>query len=274
MTTMVSWLSVSGTGKRTLYIGADSQGTSVTNGAVASNSVRKVWFSSTTPEIFSFSGDVGWGQSFLRTLVAKIKNEQVLASIGSTERAQEISDLACSRPPDSAASALEVFYAVREGTGRSASFHLHQLTHTGNSSDSWAVRAVAIDKLTKGVSTPVFAGGFGGQTSVQRQGWIASGDQGNVARTCFWSLCDLVDGKPRNDIMTGGYPQLVKLDETGTGLVVGVKYHSVPTVFGSRSTNPQQSAKVWVDETFTQLDPRTMKPYSRAQRYGRRQDGR
>lgn len=59
MTTMVSWLSVSRAGKRTLYIGADSQGTSVTNGAVASNGVRKVWFSSTTPEIFSFSGDLG-----------------------------------------------------------------------------------------------------------------------------------------------------------------------------------------------------------------------
>ena len=274
MTTLTSWLSVSGAGKQTLYIGADSQGTSATDGAVASHSVRKVWFSSLTPEIFAFSGDVGWGRYFLRTLVTKIKNEQVKSTIGSIERAKAFSELACARPFEGAACELEVLYAGREGTGRSAVFRMYQLCHTGNSSDIWDVHAVAGDRLTSGVSTPVISGGFGRRTNDKHQGWIASGDQGNVARTCFWSLCDLVDGKPRNDIMTGGYPQLVKLDETGAGSVVGVNYHSVPTVFGSRTTNPQRSAKVWVDETFTQLDPRTMEPYSKAQRYGRRQDGR
>jgi hypothetical protein len=102
-----------------------------------------------------------------------------------------------------------------------------------------------------------------------RQKWIARGDQGEVARTCFWSLCDLVDGKPRKDILTGGYPQLIKLDQTGNGLAVGVRYYDAPTVYGSRVSVPHLSASVWVDETFTNLNPRSLKPFSNAQRYGR-----
>lgn len=274
MTTTTSWLSVSGAGRKTLYFGADSQGTLQASGEVASTNLKKVFASTVTPEIFSFSGDAAWGTHFLRNLLVRIRRGEVVAPFGSVKRANEICTLSCARAPTNPVCLLDVLYGVRQGDGPDSEFHLYQLTHTGEASVSWQVCQVAIAKLAGTVSAQLYSGGLGGETNDLRQSWIARGDQGEVARTCFWSLCDLVDGKPRKDILTGGYPQLIKLDQSGCGLAVGVKYYDAPTVYGSRVSVPDQAASVWVDEIFTFLNPISLKPFSNAQHYGRRENGR
>lgn len=270
VTTTTSWLSVSGTGRRTFYLGADSQGTSLLSGKVASNSLKKVYASPTSPEIFAFSGDVGWGAEFLRRLLAAITQNKVISPLGSIARAREI----CARAPKHPTSKLDILYGVRKGAGEHATFQLYHLTCSSAALGSWKVCQMSANQLSGTVSTQVYSSGLGGSTNVSRQSWIARGDQGDVARTCFWSLCDLVDGVPQRNIMTGGYPQLVKLDEDGTGSAVGVKYYGVPTVFGRRTSSPQQWADVWVDEYFTHLCPETLMRFGNAQRYSRPKNGR
>ena len=169
---------------------------------------------------------------------------------------------------------LEVLYGARAGDGKASEFRLYQLRHEGSSSGSWKICRLGISELESKSSTLVYSSGLGGRHHGNRQRWIARGDQGAVARTCFWSLCDLVDGVPRDDLMTGGFPQLAKLDHVGSGSAVGVKYHGVPTVYGRRVNTPSEAADVWVDQSFTQLNPETLEPYSRAQRYGRPPYGR
>ena len=274
MTTTTSWLAVSGAGRRTFYLGADSQGTVISGNGASNKTIKKVFASNSTPEVFAFSGDASWGSYFIKRLLDKIEKEEVVSELGTIERAREFCSLTCSRPSKNAVCELGVLYGVRAGSGRKSTFRLFELRHSGSIAENWRVKRIAEDKLALERSTRVFSSGLGGSTHVKRQEWIASGDQGDVARTSFWSLCDLVDGKPRNDIMTGGFPQLVKLDESGCGVVVGICYFGTPTVYGQKISLEQNRASVWVNQEFIQLDPRTLKPFKNAQMYGRRDDGR
>lgn len=278
MTTITSWISVSGTGTRTFYLGADSQGSSPMNGQSVSQNVKKVFVSKGTPEIFSFSGNVGWGEYFLRRLLDVITNNEVRSHLATIDRAEEICTLSCARAPMNSKGGLEILYGVRDGEGPQSEFHLYQMKHGVVASDPWQVCQVAPEKLSSQRSTHVFSGGAGWCAQAKRQKWIADGDQGDVARSSFWSICDLIEGIPRKDLQTGGFPQLAKLDQNGPAHAVGVKYYGIPTLFGARSrvneNAPHESANFWVDENFVHLCPKTLEPYKNAQRYARRCDGR
>jgi len=274
MTTVTAWLSVSATGKRTFYLGADSQGTSLQTGRAVSLREKKVFDSAFTPEIFGLSGDLHWGQHFLRRLLIEIGRGSFLSSIGTQKRAEEFCALACAKPPVAPICALEILYGARGDAEMPTGFQMYRLHHTGSVSSSWKVDQVGNNGLSSEKSSLVYSSGLGGVANKKRQKWISEGDQGNVARTCFWSLCDLVNGIPSNSFMTGGHPQLVKLDQHGCGKAIGVKFNGIPTVYGRRTTNPQSFANVWVDQNFIQLDPETLEKYSQAQRYGRDVSGR
>ena len=274
MTTVTAWLSVSATGKRTFYLGADSQGTSFQTGQAVSLREKKVFDSTCTPEIFALSGDLQWGQSFLRQLLKEIRRNAIRSLLGTKERAEEFCELPCATLPMVPICELEILYGARCDTKTSADFQMYRLHHTGRVGSSWSVNHVGESELNSLTSEHVYSAGLGGCANKKRQKWITEGDQGNVARTCFWSLCDLVNGIPSKSFMTGGHPQLVKLDQHGFGHAVGVKFNGVPTVYGRRTTNPQSFAEFWVDENFTQLNPETLEKYSQAQRYGRGKSGR
>jgi hypothetical protein len=274
MTTITAWLSVSGTGTRTFYLGADSQGTSPETGKPISNHVKKLFVSDATAETFAFAGDVNWGEHFLRNLCLAIKAGKLSAPVASIDRVVEFSKQSFAKLPQRPNCGLEVLYAARSGDGLESEFHLYHLLHEGTSPSSWQICRRGTQELASTKSNLVHSSGLGGKPHAGRQRWIASGPQGDVARTSFWSLCDLVNGVPRNDLMTGGFPQLTKLDQAGTGLAVGVKYHGLPTVYGRTVTTPSAAAGVWVDHNFTQLDPKTLEPYSKTQLYARRESGR
>lgn len=274
MTTVTAWLSVSGTSRRTFYLGADSQATSLQTGQAVSLREKKVYESVCTPEIFALSGDLQWGQSFLRQLLKEIQCDAIRSSPGTRERAEEFCGLPCATPLKVPICELEILYGARCDAEGAADFQLYRLHHAGRANSSWSVNQVGESELNSKESSHVYSSGLGGRANNSWQKWIAGGAQGNVARTCFWSLCDLVNGIPSKSFMTGGHPQLVKLDQCGFGHAVGVKFNGVPTVYGRRTTNPQSFAKFWVDENFTQLNPETLEKYSQAQRYGRSRSGR
>lgn len=274
MTTVTAWLSVSATGKRTLYLGADSQGTSLQTGQAVSLREQKLYASTCTPEIFALSGDLHWGQSFLRQILMEIGRDSIRSFLGSKERAEEFSKLPCANPVLASIRELEILYGVRGDAKMSSGFQMYRLHHAGLVNSTWNVNQIGECELNSHASAHVFSSGKGGYANANRQKWIAGGDQGNVARTCFWSLCDLVNGIPSKDFMTGGHPQLVKLDQCGFGQAVGVKFNGVPTVYGRRTTDPQSFAEYWVDENFTALNPTTLERYRKAQRYGRDKSGR
>lgn len=259
---------------RTFYLGADSQGTSLRTGRAVSLHEKKVFDSSSTPEIFAISGDHNWGSYFLRRLLIEIERGSVGSTPGTQNRAEEFCKLSCASPPQAPICELEVLYGVRTDKNQSAHFQLYRLHHTGTAGASWKVDPVGLRELGSDASTLVYSSGAGGKANKCKQDWIAKGDQGNVARTCFWSLCDLINGVPSKDFMTGGHPQLVKLDQLGCGKVVGVKFNGVPTVYGRRTNAPESFAHYWVDENFTQLDPITLKKYKHGQQYGRGDHGR
>lgn len=273
MTTTASWLSVSGSGKRTFYLGADSLGTAVSGRIEDNRSIKKVCASSATPEVFVFAGDASWGAEFLRGASALAHGKQS-PPLGTSDRAREVCALRCAKPPRVFVCELDVLYGVREGTGRQSHFRLFQLKHSGVTDEEWSVTAVGEKQLAHKRSTRVYSSGFGGKTYGHHQKWVSSGPQGDVSRTCFWALSDLVEGRPRNNLMTGGVPQLVKLDQSGSGADVGVKFYGRSTLHGGGLvTSPKSMTKFWVDQNFTSLDHDTMQPWSRGQNYERR-DGR
>jgi hypothetical protein len=274
MTTVTTWLSVSAKGKRTLYLGADSQGTPLQTGQALSFREQKVFASACSPEIFSLSGDLRWGQSLLRQILKEISRDSIRSLLGSKERAEEFSKLPSANPVVAPIYELEILYGVRDDAKMSASFQMYQLHHAGLVNSTWNVNQIGESALNSPTSAHVFSSGLGGCANTCRQKWISGGDQGNVARTCFWSLCDLVNGIPSKEFKTGGHPQLVKLDQSGFGQAVGVKFNGVPTVYGRRTTDPRSFAEFWVDENFTALNPITLERYSKAQRYGRGKSGR
>lgn len=272
MTTVTSWMSVD-PGKRTFYLGADSLGSSE-SGEPVSNMEKKVYISPSTAEIFAFSGDVRWGTHFLRELTKKIPVDEFKNPIATLERANEFCAHASARRPINAVTSIEVAYGARHDYNDGYEFRLFLLSCGDQEGDAWSVCRVGEAELASTQSVHVYSGGRGGKEFKKRQKWIAGGDQGQVARASFWTLCDLVDGVPRNDLMTGGFPQLAKIDGTGLASPIGVVYRGVPTVFGSRVSNPGGRAEVWVDENFTHVDPISLEKYSRAQRYARRKHGR
>lgn len=91
-------------------------------------------------------------------------------------------------------------------------FQMSRLHHSGHVSSIWNVSPVGVSGLNSKKSALIFSSGLDGQANTDRQKWIAEGDQGDVARTYFWFLCDLVNSMPSKSFMTGGHPQLVKLD--------------------------------------------------------------
>ena len=274
MTTLTAWLSVSATGTKTFYLGADSQGTPLQTGHAVSLHEKKVFNSTCTPEIFALSGDLQWGQSFLRQILKEIRRDSIQSFLGTQTRAEEFSRLSCANSPVAPICELEILYGARGEGEISAEFQMYRLHHAGGASSSWNVNQVGGRALNSEKSAHVYSSGLGGPANKERQKWIAGGVQGNVARTCFWSLCDLVNGIPSKSFMTGGHPQLVKLDKDGVGQAVGVKFNGIPTVYGRRTTDPRSFAEFWVDENFTQLNPETLEKYSQAQRYSRGMIGR
>lgn len=274
MTTLTAWLSVSATGIKTFYLGADSQGTSLQTGHVVSLREKKVFNSACTPEIFALSGDLQWGQSFLRQLLKEISRDSIRSSLGTQTRAEEFCGLSCAKSPVAPICELEILYGARGEGKTSTNFQIYRLHHAGSVNSVWNVSQIGKSELNSEKSAHVYSSGLGGRANKERQKWIAGGVQGNVARTCFWSLCDLVNGIPSKSFMTGGHPQLVKLDKAGVGQAVGVKFNGIPTVYGRRTTNPRSFAELWVDENFTQLNPESLEKYSQAQRYGRGMIGR
>lgn len=273
MTTVTSWMSVSGTGRRTFYLGADSLGSSI-SGAPISNMVKKVFHSPSTAEMFAFSGDVEWGTYFTSRIIERISRGELKSPIATEERAYEFCAHSSARCPRNAITDIEIVYGARHGDDAECEFRLFLLSCRIHENDSWKIRRVGEDKLTSPKSVQVYSGGLGGSEVGLRHKWIIGGDQGDVARASFWTLCDLVDGVPRKDLMTGGFPQLTKIDCSGPAHPVGVKYHCIATVFGRPVSSPKDSADFWVDESFTALNPTSLKTFSSAQRYGRPKNGR
>ncbi|WP_157966482.1 hypothetical protein [Oceanibium sediminis] len=198
-------------------MGADSQGTSLKTGQAVSLREKKVFESVCTPEIFALSGDLQWGQSFLRQLLTEIRRDVIRSSLGTQRRAEEFCGLPCATPPMAPICELEIQYGARSDTKPPADFQMYRLHHAGRVGPIWNVNQVGERGLNSKKSEHVYSSGLGGRANKDRQKWIAEGDQGDVARTCFWSLCDLVNGIPSKSFMTGGHPQLVKLDQQGVG---------------------------------------------------------
>ena len=217
---------------------------------------------------------LGWGRHFLRELTKKIPFGEFNNPTATVERANEFCAHASARRPINAFTGIEVAYGARHEDNNGYEFRLFLLSCGGQEGDAWSVCRVGEDELASTQSVHVYSGGLGGKEFQKRQKWIVGGDQGQVARASFWTLCDLVDGVPRNDLMTGGFPQLAKIDSTGSASPIGVVYRGVPTVFGSRVSDTGGRAEVWVDENFTQVHPISLKKYSRAQRYARPKHGR
>lgn len=112
MTTVTAWLSVSATGTRTFYLGADSQGTSFQTGNAVSLREKKVFDSACTPEIFALSGDLQWGSSFLRRLLVEVSRGSVGSSLGTKKRVEEFCGLSCANPPAAPICGLEILYGA------------------------------------------------------------------------------------------------------------------------------------------------------------------
>jgi len=274
MTTLIAWMSRSGSAERTLYLGADSLGTGRENPAINKTFVRKVYASSGTPEIFSLSGDdVGAGQNFLRRLVKDINDnssDENRSQVGVIDRVTDFTKHPAASVGRSAN--LDILHVVRDGIGDAASFTIFRLLSPNKSNAEWRIERIPECRFPKGNSVLICCLGSGKQAYTKRLDTLVLQDQGYVARQYFWALCDIVGGKPNPKIMTGGVPQLAKLGQAGNGLLAGVHYDGKPYVAGSLVSNPQDHTEFWVNETFTACDPTTGCPLSRAQVYGRRKE--
>jgi len=253
MTSIAVWVGVDSRGPASLHVATDSR---VSWGDRDSwDHCSKSFASTTSPDTFSFCGDVLYPSLLLSQFVAAL--DAGAFGLHSSERFHSLEALArdtfLSYPKSKACNTFSVVHCARDGEGMASQFHVNVLHWSQQS--GWIAEQ---PKLPTTSSHLVIRLGSGiGSMKAAASRWEQSPSSG-TSRAVFSAFVDsLLSG---HDIASGGSPQLVSLFRIGGGMTSGTIFSGQRFVGGLPiSSEDVRAVPRWFNEYFELCDGESMK---------------
>lgn len=223
---------------------------------------RKLFASSTHPDIFGYCGDVLF-PSLILSQVVDLVDQGLLFVVNEppSKKFEKICNLIVESfelYPVSARYAFTIAYCSRIGVDIASKFELYTL--------SWSTKEGWKEELCSLPSQSELVLSLGsGRNSIERSNieWQKTSVRG-TSRAVFGSFCDPL--RCQADPLTGGAPQLVGLYREGPAKTFGVIYDSNKYLFGLPANQfADLNAVEWRNELFECCDPYTMLKMPNAQ---------
>lgn len=255
MTTLIAWSAYDQNGFAALHVASDSR---ISWGSARHrwDAGRKVFASSSTPDIWAYSGDVLFPALVLSQIVASAdagilfeENQTPLHRHAVALRSMQSSFTRRHSAPDHD---FTIIHASRTGEKRAAEPVIWAISFNAQSRE-WT------DSLlkTSGRTEVIFSGGSG-NTSLKKEllKWRAS-DIGGTSRSIYSAFCKSIASG--SDPLSGGAPQLASLYPAGAAKTVGVIHNRMLYLHGLPLEATEKSNRIeWFDNLFQRTDPATL----------------
>lgn len=262
MTTLIAWVSYQNGNQTALNLAGDSR---ITWQGTASrwDTVRKLYWCKSRPDVFGYAGDVV-SMSTLLSQVADLIDHSVVQvdQLSAEARHCAYIDLIKSsfdmreRTPD--VSQLTMFHGSREGTGTSARFRLWRSKYDA---ESKRLDDAEITVPIGEESFSIAAGSGGGEFRTRRDAYWKR--YGKTARVNFRALLDVA--KCADIKGTGGSPQVVSIGRDGPPKPVGVFVDGKCSFMGMPLDGVGRNSEIeWRDDNYTLLKGKTLVKLSNA----------
>lgn len=254
MTTLIAWISHDQRNFAALHVASDSR---ITWGSSSNrwDAGRKIFASSRTPDIWSYSGDV----LFPALVLGQIMNAADAGLLfGDTSSAAERNSIVldvlkasfCRRhnAPDQK---FTILHASRDGQKAEAEPRLWQISFDPNGT-KWQNEIVETVDL---VGVVAVNGSGTKATKDELKRWRDS-DIGGTSRSIYSAFCSAITSG--EDPLSGGAPQLASIYPKGPAVIAGALYEDSLHLFGLPIPPTSGSKKIeWFDPLFQRIDPQT-----------------
>jgi hypothetical protein len=258
MTTLAAWVSVDSEKLSACYLMSDSR---ITWPNAHWDAGQKLFVSSRFPDVFGYSGDIQFPTLALRQTLDRIDQGLLLApGASSAMRHDSICrelETAYEKYPAHGADKSTILHFSRDGSGKSAQFHLWRIEWSRHS----AIRSASLALPTCSVIGET--AGSGWRILIERnEVWKKA--QGRTARGIFSSFCDALESG--QDARSAGPPQLVALYPSFPSRLFGIVWRKQRYLAGSGVPDDAQlDAFEWRNCLFERVDPYTLQRLAGAQ---------
>ncbi|VXB53902.1 hypothetical protein [Brevundimonas sp. G8] len=255
MTTLIAWWSRDQDRFAALHVATDSR-ISWGSSSRRWDAGRKVFASTTTPDIWAYCGDVVFPALVLSQLTSAADKGALFSAEATVAERHEIVveglkssfQLRHDAPDEN----FTVVHASRDGE-RAEARPLLWRTSFNKDGKTWTDEAVEIDEAAPGVIT--IAGSGSKSLKAEALRWKES-YIGGTSRSIYSAFCEAISSG--SDPLSGGAPQMASLYPKGGGRTVGAFHQGKPYLHGlplAQAANPDGFE--WFDELFQRVDPRT-----------------
>ncbi|MBI4311769.1 MAG: hypothetical protein HY681_08295 [Chloroflexi bacterium] len=269
MTTLIAWIGVDSRGPASLYFAADSRISWTTTGSPTWDMARKLFATSTQPDIFGYYGDVVFTLVVLSSFVSLVDAGCLFGADATfQERSDTLSDLVKTSflaYPATQQREFAIIHGARERQGKNCQFLVNVLSWSP--ANGWVTRSLPVCKSAQSSFLVAAYGSGGKRVETFVENWHkAMGER--TSRAIFSAFCDFMNSA--GDVHSGGAPQLVGLKRVCAGKTFGVIFkdelfvHGMPIQAGGKPT-----AMKWVNELFEECDWETKKRRPDSQRQPR-----
>jgi len=267
MTSLAAWVGVDSRGPTSIYIASDSRISWDKDARIRWDHAKKVFTSSSTPEIFGFCGDVLFPSIFLSQFTVILAGKSLGLITDPDARARMIMEYAIRSRQDFPVEAgidasFQILYCCRTGENMQATFHAFIIEYS-KQSGQWSCGRMDLPD-DSGV---LFAGGSGKHSVEKWKGYWDKSSQGGTSRAVFSAFCDSLDSGL--DLQTGGAPQLVGIRRSFLAAHYGIIWKGSRYELGIKlSACPNTgSLTEWRNSLFERCDGSTMQPIVSAKRH-------
>jgi hypothetical protein len=260
MTSFAAWAGVDSRGMSSFYFASDSR---ISWGISAKwDAGRKLFASSTHPDIFGYCGDVLFPSLALSQVVDLVDHGLLfVVDEPASNKFQRLCNLIAESfelYPICARRAFTIAYCSRIGVDIDSKFELYTLSWS--TEEAWKQEAHSLPSQ----SQLVLSLGSGKESiKISNLEWQKTPVKG-TSRAVFGAFCDSL--KSNVDPLTGGAPQLVGLYRKDPARTLGVIYERNKYLFGLPANQfADLKAVEWRNELFELCDPCTMARLTDAQ---------
>lgn len=255
MTTLIAWWSRDQERFAALHVATDSR-ISWGSSSRRWDAGRKVFASTTTPDICAYCGDVVFPALVLSQLTSAADQGALFsAEATAAERHEIIVDglkTSFQRRHDAPDESFTVVHASRKGEGADAMPLLWRTTFNKDGK-TWTDGPVEIDEAAPGVV--MIAGSGSSALKAEALRWKES-YIGGTSRSIYSAFCEAISSG--SDPLSGGAPQMASLYPKGGGQTVGTFHQGQSYLHGlplAEAANP--AGFEWFDDLFQRVDPQT-----------------
>lgn len=266
MTTLIAWTSHDHRKFSALHVASDSR---ITWGSSAKrwDAGRKVFSSTSTPDILAYSGDVVFPALVLSQLISAADAGMLFGDVSSAlERNSivfEALKTSFNRRHNAPDHKFVVLHASRDEEKAQVVPRLWKISFDPQNS-AWKNQEIP---LNNAAGVAVVIGSGKNSTEAELRKWKES-DIGGTSRSIYAAFCKSI--LAATDPLSGGSPQIASLYPRGVAVTAGAVHEGTLHLHGLPINTTSVSDKIeWFDSLFQRIDPKTLCVRSGATRHAK-----